>query len=483
MSCNYCAQKKSRKATLKEIYITERHIQALWLEQKYLSELFTSSGAAIKVLSPGIWNLGAGPDFQKAHILIAGKSYYGAIELHLTAEAWFQHQHHIDAQYNNVILHVVLWQPRQERSIFTANHSQVACLYLEHFLTVPVTKLWQLIDVELYPYKHFLGAGRCAQELFKHMTLEQATCFLQQAADFRLAKKRLDLHSLLAEVRDYMAAGMAMALGFKNNAATFLALFLKLKEKSFKNEHEALAWLLGMTGFFAESFANKWGQSTFYRQLKELYVPDEAPLAAPLILGQTRPLNHPIRRLALMVKICQDAQIASLLAKAESLWQNYYAARTSKKQGHLFLKALVNLLPNYTDAYWNHHYLFERKASATFIPLLGGELKREILSNVLFPFLADKIFNRSAHEAAAFRQCYGLLPAASTGKARYLRHRFFGDDQKGSLLKHAYCAQGAYQIHKDYCVHYEASCEGCPFVSQHKSLPYYQAHQGCCCSN
>ena len=53
--------------------MTERHVQVMWYEQKYLKRMFTSEGEPIDVLSPGIWNGEAGPDFLKAHLVIGGE--------------------------------------------------------------------------------------------------------------------------------------------------------------------------------------------------------------------------------------------------------------------------------------------------------------------------------------------------------------------------------------------------------------------------
>ena len=92
--------------------LTERHIQAVWFEQKYFKNLRTSTNEPIEIISPGIWNAEAGPDFRKAHLKIGGREIQGDIEIHLMDEFWYQHQHHLDDRYNQVVLHVSLWQPQ-----------------------------------------------------------------------------------------------------------------------------------------------------------------------------------------------------------------------------------------------------------------------------------------------------------------------------------------------------------------------------------
>src|ERR1700761_5455772 len=62
-------------------FLRERHLQAMWLEQKYFKNLTTTEGEAIIVLSPGIWNSEGGPDFLKAHLKIGHREIRGDVEL------------------------------------------------------------------------------------------------------------------------------------------------------------------------------------------------------------------------------------------------------------------------------------------------------------------------------------------------------------------------------------------------------------------
>lgn len=458
-----------------EVFVTERHIQAMWLEQKYFSALHTAQGEKISVISEGIWNLGAGPDFQKAHISIAGKHYFGDIELHLTEDAWYHHHHHLDENYNQVVLHIALWQPALSKPIMAADGKCISQVHLEPFLTVPIKKLSTLIDLDLYPYKEFVGAGRCARELFDSTSDEETASFFQRAADWRLQRKANFLKSKIGHPAFYISGGMSMALGYKNNAFAFLNLFLELKERHFQHEEECLAWLLGKTGFFEEKFAVTWMQNPFYAYLAFLYRQWAEP-QIPLLLTQIRPLNHPVRRLVCLAKLHDDAQVEVLLNKARELWEAQWELSHATNSWKAFLDGLESLVPHYTDAYWNKRYLFEAHAQKDFIPLMGPGLKREMVINVIFPFLAE-IISAQESEKKAFQQLYRTLSAQKTGKAKYLRHRFFGDQPQGKLLDRAYNVQGAYQLHSDYCFHFEASCEGCPFVEQYKADKFAEDYE------
>ena len=137
---------------------TERHLQAMWLEQKYFRSLATSQGIPIQVLSPGIWNSESGPDFLKAHLRIGSEEFRGDVELHLSDDSWYHHQHHLDKRYNQVILHVGFWKSGKGNPILTSEGKTVLCTHLKDLLTIPEARIVKLIDLDLYPYKHFVGS-------------------------------------------------------------------------------------------------------------------------------------------------------------------------------------------------------------------------------------------------------------------------------------------------------------------------------------
>ena len=87
----------------------EKFLQTIWNEQKLEGELTTEGGSSVKILSNGIWNNGAGPDFHNASLLIDGKICTGDVEIHKKRSDWYRHGHEGDQRYGNVILHVV-WE-------------------------------------------------------------------------------------------------------------------------------------------------------------------------------------------------------------------------------------------------------------------------------------------------------------------------------------------------------------------------------------
>lgn len=456
-------------------YLTERHIQAMWFEQKYFRSLVTSTGEPIHVISPGIWNGESGPDFLKAHLKIGSVEYRGDVEIHLMDEGWHQHHHDLDDRYNQVILHVSLWQPKQPKPIVTKTGHQIIQTHLEQFLTIPHTRILQLIDLDLYPYKKFIGSGRCARTLFRTLSEEKAVDLFKGAAELRLTKKRSYLQAHAETPALQHGAGMAMVLGYKNNAEAFRQLFLWLYGLNLAHEDEYLAIALRTCGFFTDVYQKKWRNSDHYNYLLELS--NRLALSIPIFsikleLNKIRPLNHPIRRFVVMAKLLTDPSFLTLHERLNQCWETEWEECRSKQDWKHLVDMLHNLLPRYEDMYWNRHFSFEAEGREDFLTLLGEDLKNEILVNTCLPLMHGPILDRgNFREIEAFGRLYAAIPASKTSKTRYLIHRFFGDTPKGSVLNKAQREQGAYQLHRDFCMHYEASCEGCPFVERYNASP------------
>lgn len=71
------------------------------------SGLTTTEGESLIILQAGNRNDGPGPDVFDATIALDGKILSGHVEMHQSANGWYQHGHQGDPRYTRVILHVV----------------------------------------------------------------------------------------------------------------------------------------------------------------------------------------------------------------------------------------------------------------------------------------------------------------------------------------------------------------------------------------
>ena len=435
---NYCA-------------LTERHMDVLWYEQKALAPLKTLQNQEVTIVSPGTWNSGDGPAFKNAEIVIEGERYCGDIALHLTADAIGD---------DNVILNVVFWKPRRPQLSSTPMAVMVEALPKRY------APLIESIDLALYPYRQFTGSGRCARELFSQQDSDQLSAFFNGAALWRLVRKQQRLQLLCDGERELFPAAVAMALGYSGNGIAFLSLYRQLAPLAATlTRDELLAQALGATGFFASDYRKQWGDAPYYEQLSSYW--DASTPLPPLDLQSkaTRPHNHPVRRLACLAMLAVNPRTSALYDALAHQWEVAWRHVSST----IMREQLVALLPSFTDDYWSHHYTFECKRKSRALPLVGNSLKAVILVNALFPILYQQIKERGDRdELAAFSRFYDSFPPQETRKGRYLAHRFLGDST--TFFNSEKRLQGAYQLHSDFCTHYDASCEECPFVDRYRRV-------------
>jgi hypothetical protein len=458
---------KACESSSKDQLLRERHLHAVWAEQKWFTPLTTISGKSIEVISPGIWNSGPGPDFLKAHLEIDGITVFGDIEIHFRDDAWERHGHHEDARYNNVILHVSLTEEITPHPLKKQDGSAIEQTYLEKKLTVSLTELTQQIDLDQYPYKEYLGSGTCAHALFHDLGEDKIDLFFHKAALWRMTQKYEQLNSYVDDSAEILIAGICQALGFKQNGAPFLQLYRHSYALNIHDETEMFPFLMQVTGFFDDKFQRLWGHHSYYQRLTKLMKP-EITTRIPLNFVQVRPLNHPLRRLVYLSKFLTDPNRYTIQTKLMNLWDTYEQIHESHFDSKKFMKELKALIPSYTDSHFEKSLFFEEPVSSKKLGLMGEETKNEILLNVFIPFL-NGVMNKSTDEGK-ISVLLKAFPIRSSGKFNYLTHRFFGQTNKKNMMCRGDLQQGSYQLHKDFCQHYESSCQGCPFVKRFKSF-------------
>ncbi len=105
----------------------EKAMYPLWELQRG-NQFISSTGKAIEVILPGKRNRFSGPDYKQACISINGEMYMGDVELHLSNIDWYHHKHEQNAEYNNIILHVV--SEETHSAILTENKIWVETIHL-----------------------------------------------------------------------------------------------------------------------------------------------------------------------------------------------------------------------------------------------------------------------------------------------------------------------------------------------------------------
>ncbi|HEY4147424.1 MAG TPA: DUF2851 family protein [Chitinophagaceae bacterium] len=343
--------------------MTERLLQFIWQFQYFNRvSLQAQSGEALQIIHPGRLNTNQGPDFSEARIRIDGTLLAGNIELHVQSSAWNRHGHGQDANYSNIILHVV-WEDDEP------NNQQAPVLVLQQ--RVSKLLLQQYTDWMRKPsFVPCAGTVATVKELvwegWKDRLLAER---LQRKSDYVL--RLLALNNNHWEEAFWQL--LARNFGIQVNADAFeaiarsLPLTLLAKHRSQPLQLEAL--LLGQAGLLDGEYREEHAQLLqreyhflqYKYQLKEV---DE-----PVHFLRMRPAAFPTVRLA---------QLAVLVQQSLHLF-------SAMKEMATVNEAAVLLQVTAGD-YWTHHYHLddpgERREKR-----LGTDMVHNILINTIAPVL------------------------------------------------------------------------------------------------
>lgn len=203
--------------------ITERHVQAIWYDPTLRpSHLVTRRGNEVHVISPGEWNLGAGPDFHQAVLEIGRerRRVVGDVEVHLTPADWDFHGHGTDPNYRNVIAHVTWGCGPDPASLPSGAVSiWIGRLMLENTSFSP-----DQIDLLAYPYARLPdGIRPCERQFGRDPDLAKRVLLEAGKHRLRMKARRLSgrLCSAVGRRTQVFYEEVMTALGYKRNQAQF----------------------------------------------------------------------------------------------------------------------------------------------------------------------------------------------------------------------------------------------------------------------
>ena len=447
--------------------VSERLAQAIWFDQRLKRDkLQTADGRRVSVVSPGWWNLEAGPDFRRAVITFDdGPPQLGDVEVHLRANDWHQHGHDGDPLYNNVVLHVALWHSGSERPATTAAGRAISRLVMSDQLDAPLERLYDEIDPADYPYDLESHVGRCEARL-RTLPAETIVALLAEAGLERLRTKARRMTRWIQRdgVEQALYAGVMEALGYKHNKEPMRLLAERLPVARLRElpAAQAQALLLGVAGFLPEHTVAASDAAT-RRHVKALWgvwwkardeFAEKTLARDAWRMSGLRPANFPWRRLA---------AVAQLLATHWELWPKVEAALTAKREAQRAAR-LEALFTDVEDSYWSRRYSFASKAQPKVEQLIGEGRARDIVINVVLPvaIAQAKLLERPALAEAAEAIFAGYPATEPNALARFTAHRLFGQRPPRDI-RTAARQQGLLQIFHDFCLNDRSACAQCRF--------------------
>lgn len=287
----------------------------LWKHKMFGRKLTLTDGRPVEVLSPGLHNNDAGPDFSHARVRIDGTDWAGNVEIHVKASDWHRHGHDNDPAYDSIVLHVVAVDDK-------AIHRRDGSVIPQAIVTAPP---------EFFDVAARLTSGidrvRCLDFIpsIPHLTREDWLESLGMERIHSKAGHMLEIHrQSTSDWRHTIFVVLARALGFGLNGLPFeltaKSLPLNFLARHSDNPMQIEALLFGQAAML-DSSVNIFDE--YYQTLcREYYFLARKYGLRPIQAGlwkysRTRPQNFPHRRLAILASaLSGDFNIIDRLIEA-----------------------------------------------------------------------------------------------------------------------------------------------------------------------
>ena len=432
--------------TRNRIKFSEKQAALIW-QQVVGRELPSSEDEPVSVIYPGRTNGDNGPDFRDAVIVNKSHLTKGDVEVHVKSSDWYSHEHHADAEYNNVILHVVMW------------HDCNSATLLQSGKPVPVLCLAKALRHQAYLLPYQLP---CFQ-ILDHMDRQTLGKLLNAAGEERFKQKARHFQAELKqeEAGQVLFRGMMRALGYAKNTKPFEDLADRMPLNSIESrEGLALkqALLLGTAGLLPSQ--RRPGKSAREKEVRELeQIWRSAGKKVKTMregdwnLSHIYPNNSPVRRIVaqsyLLERYCEGKLLAGILQLVKE---------APLPGGH---RVLENGLTVAGDGYWRDHFDFDVRSKTKISALLGNSKAGEIAVNVILPFAFS--WGELANEAKLTENAIELYrnypKLAENCITRHMAKQLGLKELSDFTACHQ---QGLIHIFRNYCR--EGRCSQCPLA-------------------
>lgn len=434
--------------TRKRIEHSEKQATLVW-QQLVGKELISADGELVTVMYTGRTNGDDGPDFRDAVIVNKSHLMKGDVEVHVKTSDWYNHGHNTDANYNNVILHVVLW------------HDCNLATLLQNGNEIPVICLAMALRQQAYLLPYRLPCFRILDHLDRHTIMEA----LINAGEQRFKQRVKYFEAQLKEemTGQVLFRGIMRALGYAKNTKPFedLAERVPLNYiESRKGLALKQASLLGTAGLLP---SQRWqGGSAARKEIQELEQlwrtanrKIEAMKESDWSLSHIYPNNSPVRRIVALGHLLERYSEKKLLTGILQLVRKAPVTR-----GHRVLEQGLIVA---CDGHWLDHFDFYVTSKTRKSALLGNGKASEIIINVILPFAFSwGELNADGKIVENALELYRDYPKLFENHLTCHMKKQVGLEEFTNLT--ACHQQGLLHIFKNYCA--QGRCEQCPLIER-----------------
>lgn len=406
--------------------IREDLLYFIWKSRLFNKPLYDLNDELVGLEDPGQQNRDAGPDFFNARIRSEGILWAGNIEIHRRASEWYQHGHHLDPAFDNVILHVVL---EPDCQVLNSKGREIRTAKLE--IAPEIRMRYELLmeNPDYIPCWRSLGA---IEPIRFRFWLER---LLVERLEDRTERIRKEFRRCSGDWNQVMFIALARAIGQKVNADPFemlarsLPLECILSECTDQISREAI--LFGQAGLLVKGQAGE--PDPYMSELTGIYESFKRKMGLEPLDGflwkflRLRPDNFPTIRIS---------QLACSLGKYTDLFGEFIRQDDP-------VDFIMNLEIT-ASKYWNSHFRFGR-ISPEREKRMGKSRLRGIALNGFLPILC------------AYRKLSGEKPEGSG--LPEIMHRIQAEDNRvirmwrglGFEVPDALYSQALLQLTNNYC--------------------------------
>jgi len=417
-----------------QIYYSEDRLQQYWYQDLWKQGWRTVSGQQIDILSPGFWNRTEGPDFRELRLLIGDKLFSGDAELHFDNADWYRHEHHINPEYNQCVLHIVFRNLDESEYVIAQDGHKIPVVYIPY-------------EALLTPPERFV----CCKS---HISSDEQAAVLLQSGWQRLERKVgyyiRQSHRFTFELM--LLWGLFKSAGIRYNQKSMIQLFIRIPWEDYLNGKIAPEDIEALLFAYAKIAVTNEDDFTATIIKFQSKVPEQQKIRWHY--AKTRPIAFPDRRLA---------WIAAFLKRGLLQWspQRLYERWIIGEDWQHICEGFFNV--SLSD-YWHFRYRLGFRSVAQAIPQSpGAAFRLEMNANVLLP-----IMMALEHKNGSDKQNLGKiraefeklkLPQPYTATRNFIkRHELV---MKSSLLKSWLLNQGVLALEERYCT--LDAADFCPF--------------------